>query len=308
MKANIASLTVLAFLWVQWGLSAQTNQEETREWDLQRSWIVSPKQAAALRSKGALLLDARAVHLRLSTRLPDSIPLAWEDLSLTEEPNAGKLKPQNLAVDFLKGKGIQTKHTLLVLGDPLAGWGEEGRLVWSLRTFGYSNAFLVDGGVRFFLKWAERKEEKLNQTKPSLSSANFVPVQESIEAAELQKSIQQKTNHYFVLDVREKREYLGDTPYGERRGGHIPGAQWLYYKSFLNAKGFIKPDSEIKDLLYRLGYKKGQEVVSYCTGGVRSGFSTAVLVSYGYKAKNYAGSMWEWSAKPESDYPLVIDK
>lgn len=32
---------------------------------------------------------------------------------------------------------------------------------------------------------------------------------------------------------------------------------------------------------------------------------TSVLVSLGYNAKNYAGSMWEWSSKGDENHPLV---
>ncbi len=50
--------------------------------------------------------------------------------------------------------------------------------------------------------------------------------------------------------------------------------------------------------------KEDDEVVSYCTGGVRAAFVTVLLNDAGIAARNYAGSMWEWSAAPADGYPL----
>jgi thiosulfate/3-mercaptopyruvate sulfurtransferase len=53
--------------------------------------------------------------------------------------------------------------------------------------------------------------------------------------------------------------------------------------------------------------KEDDEVVSYCTGGVRAAFVTVLPNDIGIAAKNYAGSMWEWSAPPSDQYPLSKD-
>ena len=47
------------------------------------------------------------------------------------------------------------------------------------------------------------------------------------------------------------------------------------------------------------------KVVAYCTGGVRSGWVTAVLNDLGIPARIYAGSMWEWAAGDPAERPLV---
>ena len=44
-----------------------------------------------------------------------------------------------------------------------------------------------------------------------------------------------------LLDVREPREYAGETPYGESRGGHVPGAKHLFYKALLESDGKVLP-------------------------------------------------------------------
>jgi len=107
-----------------------------------------------------------------------------------------------------------------------------------------------------------------------------------------------------LLDVHEPREYAGQTPYGESRGGHVPGAQGLWYKDLIGKDGKLLPRAQIEKVLAAKGITKDKDVVAYCTGGIRSGWTTLVLSDLGYKARNYTGSMWEWSAQSAAEYPL----
>ena len=44
---------------------------------------------------------------------------------------------------------------------------------------------------------------------------------------------------------------------------------------------------------------------SRSSGGVRSAWLVVVLMDLSFAhARNYAGSMWEWSALPSDQYPL----
>lgn len=108
----------------------------------------------------------------------------------------------------------------------------------------------------------------------------------------------------IILDTREEREYRGATPYGETRGGHVPGARHLWYRDLLDAEGKVLAGQSLADRLAGLGIAAGSEIIAYCTGGVRAGFVTAVLTQAGYRARNYAGSMWHWAAGDAQSFPL----
>ncbi len=108
-----------------------------------------------------------------------------------------------------------------------------------------------------------------------------------------------------IIDAREPREYAGKTPYGEKRGGHIPGAVHLYYKQLMDKQGKLLSRGEIVAILQQKGVLQSTQIVSYCSGGIRSAWLTCVLTNVGFCAKNYAGSMWEWSASPADSYPLT---
>ena len=79
----------------------------------------------------------------------------------------------------------------------------------------------------------------------------------------------------------------------------------LPHRSLLAADGTLLPREELLIRLAALGIGAGTEVAAYCTGGIRSGWVTTVLNGLGIRARNYAGSMWEWAAGDPESYPLT---
>ncbi|NEQ20715.1 MAG: sulfurtransferase, partial [Microcoleus sp. SIO2G3] len=118
-------------------------------------------------------------------------------------------------------------------------------------------------------------------------------------------SVQSSSKKLIVIDTRSPREFAGATPYREQRGGHIPGAVHFYFKDLIDTKGYLLPPNQIIDKLNRFEIKLDTPIATYCTGGVRSAFFTAVLADLGFtNVKSYPGSMWEWSAAAPSSCPL----
>jgi thiosulfate/3-mercaptopyruvate sulfurtransferase len=288
----------------------RSHPSANKQWDLKQSWIVSPAQAKHMQENGALLIDARAVHLRFLNSLKGSKNISWEELSLPHEPLKGKLLPATELQKKWNELKFKPSDTFLVFGDPLSGWGEEGRLVWTLRMSGFPKSYWVDGGVKNFLfqKNIGSPVEESPSNKIESNKKEFIPTRQGnfdIDILSLQKSLSQNQTLYTIIDVREEREYLGETPYGESRGGHIPGAKWIFYKDFLDKDGFIKPKEEVLKILKLKNTSTDSTLVSYCTGGIRSAWTTSVFQSYGVRSLNYSGSMWEWSAGDEKVYPLL---
>lgn len=266
-----------------------------------KGWFISAPEALYLHGQGAVFVDARE-GIKFSG-IPKSIPLGWQEISRKEFPHQGNLIEASEAKELLRKKSLYPDKIVLVFGDTIGGWGEEGRIVWSLRTLGFSKAFIVDGGINS-LKKASNSSVPI---RPELlSKINSSDSNDKNWSADSKFVLSQLSDKKFAfIDTREEREFLGQTPYGESRGGHLPGAKWIYYKQFLDEDGYLLSESKILAKLYELGISKDKTVISYCTGGVRSGWMTSVLVSLGYNAKNYAGSMWEWSSKGDENHPLV---
>jgi thiosulfate/3-mercaptopyruvate sulfurtransferase len=267
------------------------------DWDLQTSWIVSPRQAKSiLNLPGTLILDSRNSFRRLRYSLPVSNPINWQDWSEEKSPHKGKILSKEKGISILSKYNLKEDSWILVIGAGMDGWGEEGRLVYTLREWGFKRAYWVDGGDTHFLKEKSLSDLSLPKIyKPNTEV--FSVTKEVIQSSYSNQSI-------AIIDTREEREYKGSTPYGEDRGGHIPGAKWIYFKDFLRQDGRVKSKEEIKNILIKNNINNESSIISYCTGGVRSALVTGILLSYGYSAKNYAGSMWEWSAGIENIFPL----
>ncbi|MBE9186352.1 sulfurtransferase [Microcoleus sp. LEGE 07076] len=272
--------------------------------NLSDNWIVSADLAKELLLGKATLLDARQPVLKWFCRLRPAIPVTWQEFACSDFPHQGKIiEDDPILTQKLQALGICQDQPVIAIADSVKGWGEDGRVVWMLRTLGHEKAVFVDGGYRAFVKAGIDRTKRTNHPPPP---GDFIVSRRSnweINRDDL-KAILGNANLAFI-DAREPREYAGKTPYGERRGGHIPGAVHLYYKQLMDRRGQLLSRGEVVAILQQKGVSLSTEIVSYCSGGIRSAWLTCVLTSFGFNAKNYAGSMWEWSASPADSYPLT---
>jgi thiosulfate/3-mercaptopyruvate sulfurtransferase len=267
-------------------------------------WVVEAPQAKALIEQGALVLDARDDKLKAADPVPGAVAVLWQQFSEPSLPTKGRLLADDQELSRrLQAVGVRAATPVVVLADPINGWGEDGRIVWMLRTLGHGEAVAIDGGLPA-LEAVGLPDIKT----PSLPGDFVVARRDDLVVTRDQLKAELGKPGLVVLDTREEREYAGETPYGESRGGHVPGAQHIWYKDLLAADGKLLPPDQLKAKLTALGVQDDSEVVSYCTGGIRSGWVTTVLSDLGYKARNFAGSMWDWSAGDPGTYPLVATR
>lgn len=265
-------------------------------------WVIEAPEARALIADGALLLDARPADARDAGPLAGAEPVEWTAFTNPDLPDKGKLLDDDAALtERLRDLGVSPDRPVVVVADPKASWGEDGRIVWTLRTLGHDRAFLVDGGVAALLAEGPVTAAPAGAGTFTVARTDAYGItKEALAAALGDPSV-------VILDTREDREFAGETPYGETRGGHVPGARHVFYRDLVAADGTVLKGEALRARLSDLGIAGDSTVVSYCTGGIRSGFVTAVLRDAGIDARNYAGSMWEWSAAPAADYPLVTE-
>ncbi|MEM8637458.1 MAG: rhodanese-like domain-containing protein [Cyanobacteria bacterium P01_G01_bin.54] len=269
-------------------------------------WIVTASEAKQLLEQGATLLDAQGQGWH-QQRLQEAIAVQWQQFAPPAAAQRGRLlADDSLLTTQLQALGISAQKPVIVFANPPQGWGEDGRIVWMLRTLGHPQAVIVDGGVQALLDvGVPRQHNAPLAAQPEPPRGDFV-VQRNptwvIERDALRGQLD--SDHLVIIDSREPREFAGATPYGEQRGGHLPGAVNLYFKDLLGADGRLRSHPDLLAQLEARGIGPETPVVVYCTGGIRSAWLATVLVSLGFSVQNYAGSMWEWSAAPADDYPL----
>jgi len=268
------------------------------------AWIVDAKTAAQLVHRGAQLIDARSADLKAKSKkqIANAIAASFDTLAPKSGPYRGRLRSVPWLKKKLSALGVG-RGQIVVAGDAKRGWGEAGWIVWLLRSLGHSKVAMVDGGINALLRAGVRRVRR------SAAPGNFLPRLDRrylARAMEVKRRLRDGVTS--LIDTRQAREYRGATPFGERRGGHLPGAKHLHFRRFIDNDGILLKRSKLNATLSKMGLKKRSPIIAYCTGGVRSAWLVVALKHLGFSsAKNYAGSTWEWSAGKAAAFPLVAE-
>ncbi len=132
------------------------------------NWIVSADLAKQLLEQGATLVDAREPILKWFCRLPKAVPVTWQEFSQSHFPHKGKIIENNTVLtQKLQAIGICQDKPVLVVADSVKGWGEDGRIVWMLRTLGHEKAVFVEGGYRALIKAGINRVKAANNPPPT---------------------------------------------------------------------------------------------------------------------------------------------
>ncbi|MFT4703676.1 MAG: thiosulfate/3-mercaptopyruvate sulfurtransferase [Bradymonadia bacterium] len=258
---------------------------------------LSEVSAALPERPETLLLDARSVEDFAALTVRGSRNVPWQ--RLVDGERSGRLidDPAELA-QRLAGLAAPGDDIVVFGGwagtNPLNAWGEEGRLWWSLKSAGYLSVRVVYGGFAALTDAGAptgpgiQTVVESNTPIPSLSpSARWRANAEQVASV--------SAGAGAVLDTRTRLEFAGATLYGEREGGHIAGATLLWWRDvFASERDLLSPD-DLDALLQSHGAARDEPLVAYCTGGIRSAFVVMLASALGYDARNYDGSIWEWT-------------
>lgn len=170
------------------------------------------------------------------------------------------------------------------------------RLWWALGYYGHDRAAVLDGG---FAKW--QREGRALETGPGEAPASASPFisrtrpQLRVEPEQILQAIDRQSA--LIVDARESGQYTGEIVRGSR-GGHIPTAVSIPFKSMINAEGTWRSPQEVRQILVDGGVNDSTPVIAYCNGGV-----TATGVLFGMAlagmpaGANYDGSWNEWGER-----------
>ncbi|MEO0852946.1 MAG: rhodanese-like domain-containing protein, partial [Cyanobacteria bacterium J06648_11] len=203
-------------------------------------WVLSAEEAAACINRGATVWDARRQLIWLWKHVAGSQSVQWQAFSQSDPTRRGLLsdRPDSQA-EILQKLGVDRDRPVIVVGNPQSPWGEEGRLVWTLRSLGHERAAWVDGGWTALRSRVPLRRGSESNPKPGA----FSPQLDSTWTATCEdvRSIANNSNSEWVLlDTRSPREFAGATPYGESRGGRIPGAKSFPLQKLRQEDGFLR--------------------------------------------------------------------
>jgi len=210
------------------------------------------------------------------------------------------ITPEAFAAVMAKN-GITPETTVIFYGDKSNWWAAYA--LWAFQLFGHTKVKLLNGGRD---KWV-KEGRPLTRQKPAYPATAYpVPAVRDDAAirAFYDDALAFSKAGKPLIDVRSPGEFKGTVTHmpeypqeGVLRGGHIPGAKSVPWKTAANDDGTFKSPEELRKIYTEnLGLKAGEPIIAYCRIGERSSHTWFVLkYLLGYEnVRNYDGSWTEW--------------
>ena len=216
------------------------------------------------------------------------------------------LDPKRFA-ELLGRIGVTSETTIVFYGDKSNWWACYALWVFSL--FGHKDLRILNGGRD---KWIAEKRELVREVPKYAQTQYPVPPSRDDKTirAFYDETLAQSQAGKPLIDVRSPGEFKGEITHmpeypqeGVLRGGHVPGAKSVPWKTAANDDGTFKSVEELKRIYVdNLAFKPGEPTVVYCRIGERSShtwFVLTKLLGFPY-VKNYDGSWTEWGNRVRS--------
>lgn len=303
----ISLLVVLALAFSVAGCAASNpesdQQQQANVQDQVKSQIMVDAAWLNDNLDNVIILDTRKDTDYKKGHVPGAINAPWQPFTDMAEKQPGDAGwGVVLPADDLSAKiaalGINGEKTVVTYTEA-PGWGEDGRIMWMLQMAGISDVKMLDGGWK---AWKSAKYET-SKEEPALEAADFeiAVMDETMDAAT--GWIKDNMDNIKIIDVRSPKEYNGARDYGEARGGHLPGAITIPFENMFNEDATLKSAQDLEELFNNAGLKPEDEIVTYCTAGIRSAHMALVLRAAGFEnARNWDASFYEWAG--DSSLPL----
>ena len=259
--------------------------------------------AAHLDEPDTRIVESNEDVLLYSTgHIPGAVHIDWRE-DLQDPLVRDYIQPEAFAALCAKN-GIGPETTVIFYGDKSNWWSCYA--LWAFRLFGHTKVKILDGGRD---KWV-KEGRALTKEKPQPAPAEYPAPAKRFDAdirAFYEDALAQSQEELPLIDVRSPGEFKGDVTHmpeypqeGVLRGGHIPGAKSVPWKTAVKDDATFKPAAELAEIYTAgCGLKSGEDIIAYCRIGERSSHTWFVLIYLlGYeKVRNYDGSWTEWGNK-----------
>jgi thiosulfate/3-mercaptopyruvate sulfurtransferase len=234
--------------------------------------------------------------------IPGAVHVDWRR-DLNDQTVRDYIDPKGFA-ELASRIGITPETTVVFYGDKSNWWACYALWVFSL--FGHKDLRIANGGRD---KWVAEKRE-LTREVPKYAPTQYpVPpgrADDKIRAFYDEALAQSKAGKPLI-DVRSPGEFRGEITHmpeypqeGVLRGGHVPAAKSVPWKTAARDDGTFKSVDELRKIyIDDLGFDPSEHTVVYCRIGERSSHTWFVLMKLlGFEdVKNYDGSWTEWGNK-----------
>ncbi len=241
-------------------------------------------------------LDARDAAAFAAGHAPNAIRAPSNDWDTAAKIPGSGFENTAYWEKTLTDLGIDDTATAVVY-DP-GGMTNAARVWFILQYFG-ARAVIVNGG------WPALADASVPQGVGPGSGFKARPNAGAVGLVDRATLKTQLNGEAHVFDTRTRAEYTGEDQRKNARGGHLPGARHLSHTDLLD-NGRVKPASEVRAMLDRVGFEPGDHIVTHCEGGGRAAFGAAAAVRAGFDdVRVYYLSFGDWAK--DDTCPIVRD-
>ncbi len=227
--------------------------------------------------------------------IPGAVHVRWDtDIADPERPDLWMLAGPERYAEAMAQRGIGDDTLVVAYDDQHVTVA--ARLWWSLRVYGHTNAYVLDGGIT---RWADLGHP-LDSEIPEHSPAVFTP--------RFNKSL------YSTLEDVRKVTHSGGArlvdgrmgPARAQDGGAIPASIVAPGITFTDpATGTWADPGTARAQLESAGAQPGEPTIAYCRGGVGAcGTALAYAIAGFDDVAVYDGSWTEWITDPTTPRDL----
>lgn len=297
-------------IWVFRAPAEAEDEEATMMgWD-GRGLVSTPWLAEHLKDPDLRLFDL-TVHLRPSPSGPYRIESGRADYEAGHIPGAafldlpGELSDTASSLPFTMppvdrlatalgaaGIGPETRVVAYTTTSPM--WAT--RLWWMLRSCGFDNAAVLDGGRA---KWRaegraiETGERRYPPTGLTLTARAGGWADKSAVLAAIDDG------GVCTINALSPAAHTGEASMNYGRKGHIAGSRNVPYATLLNADGTWRSDDDLRAQFDQVGALERPRAICYCGGGISATMAALALTRLGHPdVAVYDGSLSEWCRDP----------
>ena len=189
-------------------------------------------------------------------------------------------------------KGLGDTNTVILYSTTSPQWAT--RIWWMLKTFGFDNAKVLDGGLIHWQQKGYPVSTKPARYLPTTFTPNLQPGFIA-NKDEVQKAIDDHCVCTINALSKAQHTATGGTIYG--RPGRISKSENVPTSSLVNldTNMFLSPN-EIAQKFQDVGVDKAERILTYCGGGIAASATAMLLFMLGYENVGlYDNSMSEWA-------------
>ncbi len=199
--------------------------------------------------------------------------------------------------------GVNQDDTVIVYSSGNPWWAT--RIWWMFRHFGLDNAYVLDGGLKYWKQLNLPLESGAGQAR-SQGTIRVAGVRNLAIDGDTLKARLGEANLRLV-NALPPDKFSGRSRVHGGRPGHIPGSVNVPAASLLDPEtGRFKDRDALVRILDEAGLlRTGTEVVAYCGGGISASQVVFALHQSGHEnVKLYDASLSEWAHR--DDFPLKV--